>query len=119
MKMPLDQRSRIKKINFQEIALNAIVMKRTLVLLASVAVLFAACKKKTTFTNSYYCIYIDSAVSNIPTLDTTYIAGSDTLSGYTNDRINAYILTHFSKDTVYNNTDTAAFMYRVVRCTQL
>jgi hypothetical protein len=92
-------------------------MKYTLLIIASVALIFAACKKKSTPTHCYVCVQYDSLVGNggwrvFPN------GFADTQCERNQGLIDFYVKSHVPYDTFYRFTDSQTVGYTYFRCEQ-
>jgi len=93
-------------------------MKHTLIIIASLFLLAASCKKKSTPVHCYTCNINDSIVSNIPAFmrDTVKFFSTDTLCDWNQAMANFYVTTHTLTDTLVYRNDTTVYDYKVPYC---
>ena len=94
-------------------------MKYALILIASVAVIFTACKKHSVPTSCYVCNQYDSVFTRNGGLQVFPNGTSDTQCEKNQGLINFYMETHVIHDSFYINTDSQAYGYTDFHCSFL
>jgi hypothetical protein len=96
-------------------------MKRALLVLLPLLMLFIACRKKSTSNQkNWFCIKKDSIVSNIPALNNPDARDSIKVYHEVSEAVMKFtMLAYTRKDTIYMKNDTLQVEYWLMRCDQI